>query len=433
MFSNWRTTYKNKIVTADKALETVQSHNRVLIHATGSEPPVLMKALAKRGPQVENVEVVTMYTLDNDNGYLQRDMEKHFHVNGLFLSPPTRLAVAEKRGDFTPVLYSAIPRLFTDNILPLDVFLMQVTPPDAEGYCSFGLSTDFARAGVTSAKTVIAQMNSNLPHTLGDRVHLDEIDFIVEQDSPVFQLPAPVIGPIERQIAAHVAELIPDGATLQLGIGAIPDSVLTLLTSKKDLGIHSEMFSDGVVTLTEAGVITNARKTLHRGKYIATFLMGTQKLYDFVHNNPAVEMLPVNYVNDPYIIGQNDNMVSINSALHIDLTGQVNAESIGTKMYSGIGGQLDFVLGVNRSKGGKAIFALASTAAGGKVSRISSQLTPGSPVTTPRGLVQYVVTEYGVADLRGKSLRQRALALINIAHPDFKDQLLHEAKGNGLL
>jgi Acetyl-CoA hydrolase len=286
---------------------------------------------------------------------------------------------------------------------------------------------------VENAKIVIAQMNRNYPRTNGDKVHLNELTYIVEEDSPVFQLVPPQVGEIERQIAYNVAGLIPDGATLQLGIGGIPDTVLTFLTDKKDLGIHSEMFSDGVVTLAEAGVITNKRKTLHPGKFICTFLMGTQKLYDFVHDNPDVEMRAVDYVNDPCVIGQNENMISINSALQIDLTGQINAETIGSTMYSGIGGQLDFVYGASRSKGGKAIFALSSTAAKGTVSRITCQLAHGAGVTTPRGLAHYVVTEQGVANLRGKSLRQRAAALIAIAHPDFRESLTKEAKSLGLL
>ncbi|MCC8193304.1 MAG: 4-hydroxybutyrate CoA-transferase [Deltaproteobacteria bacterium] len=433
MPGDWRKRYREKLVTADEALRSVKSDYRVLLHTTASEPPALMDALAARGPAVENVEVISMFALGKEKGYARPEMARHFHVNCLFVSPPTRQAVHDRRGDFTPCLYSEIPRLFTEGILPVDVFLIQVSPPDENGYCSFGLSADYARAGVESAKVVIAQMNRNYPRTNGDKVHLDEITYIVEEDSPVFELVPPKVGEIERRIARNVAGLIPDGATLQLGIGGIPDTVLTFLTDKKDLGIHSEMFSDGVVTLAEAGVITNKRKTLHPGKFICTFLMGTRKLYDFVNGNPDVEMRAVDYVNDPCVIGRNDTMISVNSALQIDLTGQINAETIGNKMYSGIGGQLDFVIGASRSKGGKAIFALSSTASNGAVSRITCELARGAGVTTPRGLAHYVVTEQGIADLRGKSLRQRAAALIAIAHPDFREPLTKEAWQLGLL
>ncbi len=300
---------------------------------------------------------------------------------------------------------------------------MQVTPPDEQGFCSYGLSVDYTQAAAESAKIVIAQMNTKLPRTAGSKIHLDALTWIVEHDSPLVELPPPHVGEVERRIGEHVATLVPNGATLQLGIGAIPDAALLSLRDKKDLGIHSEMFSDGVVALAEAGVVTNQKKTIHRGKFVATFLMGTSKLYRFVHNNPDVEMHPVDYVNDPYVIGQHDNMISINSALQVDLMGQVNAEMIGNVQFTGVGGQVDFVRGAGRSAGGKSIIALPSTAAKGKVSRICRQLDAGAAVSTSRNDVHYVVTEYGIADLRGKTLQQRAAALIAIAHPDFRDQL----------
>ncbi|SBW09882.1 4-hydroxybutyrate coenzyme A transferase [uncultured delta proteobacterium] len=431
--SDWREKHRSKFTTAAEALKVVKSGDRVVFHVTASEPHILVSALIDRAPELENVEIVHMYQLGEERAYCKPEYQKSFRFNGLFLSPPVRKAVNECRADYTPCLYSEIPRLWRDKILHINVFLMQVTPPDEEGYCSFGLSADWPKAAVENADIVVAQINKNVPYTFGERVHLDEIDYIVEQDSPVFMLPPPKVGEIERQIARNVAGLIEDGSTLQMGIGGIPDTVLTFLTDKKDLGVHSEMFSDGVVTLVEAGVITNKKKTLHPGKFIATFLMGTQKLYDFVHRNPDVIMKPVDYTNDPCIIGQHDKMVSINSALQVDLTGQVNAESFGSAMFSGIGGQVDFVYGASRSKGGKSIFAFSSAAAKGTASRIVSQLPAGTGVTTSRGLVHYVVTEYGVADLRGKTLRQRALALIDIAHPDFRETLRKEAKALNLI
>ena len=426
--TDWRQKHQSKFASAEEALNVVKSGDRVVFHVTASEPHILVTALINRAPELENVEIVHMYQLGEERAYCKPEFSKSFRFNGLFLSPPVRKAVNEGRADYTPCLYSEIPRLWRENIMPINVFLMQVTPPDEDGYCSFGLSADWPKAAVENADIVIAQVNKNVPYTYGERVHLDEIDYIVEQESPVFMLPPPKVGEIERKIAQNVASLIEDGSTLQMGIGGIPDTVLSFLTEKKDLGIHSEMFSDGVVALVEAGVINNKKKTLHPGKFIATFLMGTQKLYDFVNKNPDVIMMPVDYTNDPAIIGQNDKMVSINSALQVDLTGQVNAESFGSAMFSGIGGQGDFVFGASRSKGGKSIFAFSAAAAKGTASRIVSQLPAGAGVTTSRGLVHYVVTEYGIADLRGKSLRQRALALIEIAHPDFRETLRAEAK-----
>ena len=350
-------------------------------------------------------------------------MEQSFRFNGFFLGAPTRKAVAENRGTFTPCFFGEVPRLFKSGILPVDVVLMQVTPPDEEGFCSYGLSVDYTQAAAESATIVVAQMNAKLPRTGGSKIHLDALTWIVERDSPIVELPAPDFGEVERRIGEHIATLVPDGATLQMGIGAIPDAALLSLRDKKDLGIHSEMFSDGVVALAEAGVITNQAKTIHRGKFVATFLMGSRKLYRFVDNNPDVELYPVDYVNDPCVIGQHANMISINSALQVDLMGQVNAEMIGDVQFSGVGGQVDFVRGAGRSPGGKSIIAVPSTAAKGKISRICHQLDTGAAVSTSRNDVHYVVTEYGIADLRGKTVRQRAAALTAIAHPDFRDQL----------
>ncbi len=409
-------------MSAADALKQVKDGDRVVLgHACG-EPPTLVEALVARAPGIKGVEVVHMVAMGPAR-YAQPGMEGSFRHNSLFVGASTRKAVSEGRALHTPCFFSEIPRLFSWKILPVDVTLMQVTPPDAEGFCSLGVSVDYTLAAARSDRVTIAQMNRFMPRTLGERIHLDEIDCIVEKDEPLIELKPPVIGETERAIGENVAKLIEDGSTLQLGIGAIPDAVLLFLKGKKDLGIHTEMFSDGVVALAEAGVVTNRKKTINAGKFVATFLMGTRKLYDFVDGNPDVLMRPVDYTNDPAVIGRHDNMVSINSALQVDFMGQVNAEMIGRDQFSGVGGQVDFVRGASRSKGGKSIIALPSTAARGTVSRIAPALDPGAAVSTSRNDVHYIVTEYGAADLRGKSIRERATALIAIAHPGFREQL----------
>jgi 4-hydroxybutyrate CoA-transferase len=430
--NNWRKLYQHKIVSAEQAVQNIKSGDRVVTgHACG-EPQVLIEALVARSPEIKDVGIVHMVAMGPAK-YAQPGLEKSFRHNALFVGGTTRKAVEEKRADFTPCFFSEIPRLFKNNILPVDVALIQVTPPDEQGFCSYGVSADYTKTAAECAKIVIAQVNQCLPRTGGARIHLDAIHFIVEQDEPLIELKPPKIGDVEKAIGENVASLIPDGATLQLGIGAIPDAVLLFLTDKKDLGIHSEMFSDGVVALAEAGVITNRKKTIHPGKFMATFLMGTKRLYDFVNNNPDVELQSVDYINDPYIIGQHENMISINSALQVDLMGEVNAEMIGARQFSGVGGQVDFIRGASRSLHGKSIIALPSTASGGKISRIACELDRGAAVTTSRNDVHYVVTEYGLADLRGKSLSERAKALIGISHPNFRDSLTMEAKEKGLI
>ena len=430
--SQWQNKYKNKIVSAAEAVRSIKSGDRVVTgHACG-EPAALVDAMVARASELEAVEVVHMVAMGQAK-YAQPGMERSFRHNALFVGASTRKAVEEKRADHTPCFFSEIPRLFQNKILPVNVALIQITPPDEEGYSSFGVSVDYTQVAAECADVVIAQVNPLLPRTGGAKIHMDKINYIVEEQQPVIELKPPQIGDIEKAIGENAASLIPDGATLQMGIGAIPDAVLLFLHDKKDLGIHSEMFSDGVVVLAEAGVITNRKKTINPGKFMATFLMGTRKLYDFVDNNPNVELHSVDYINDPYIIGQHDNMISINSALQVDLMGQVNAEMIGSRQFSGIGGQVDFVRGASRSRGGKSIIALPSTASSGKISRIRCELDSGAGVSTSRNDVHYVVTEYGVADLRGKSLLQRAQALIAISHPDFREKLTAEAREKGLL
>ena len=430
--NDWKQKYAKKIMNAEMALKQVKDGDRVVVgHACG-EPPTLVDALVARAPELKNVEIVHMVAMGPAK-YAQPGMERSFRHNSLFVGAATRKAVSEGRALHTPCFFSEIPRLFSWKILPVDVTLMQVTTPDEDGWCSLGVSVDYTLASASSDRVTIAQMNRFMPRTIGGRIHLDEIDCIVEKDEPIIELKPPAIGDKEKAIGENVAKLIEDGSTLQLGIGAIPDAVLLFLIDKKDLGIHSEMFSDGIVALAEAGVVTNRMKTINQGKFIVTFLMGTRKLYDFVNNNPDVLMRPVDYTNDPFIIGQHEKMVSINSALQVDMMGQVNAEMIGRNQFSGVGGQLDFVRGASRSKGGKSIIALPSTASGGKVSRIACELDRGSAVTTSRNDVHFIVTEYGTAELRGKSIRDRARALIAIAHPEFRDHLTKQASEAGII
>ena len=420
---DWQNKYQDKIVSPEIAIEKgVRSNSRVVIAHACAEPQTLVEALMAGAPHLKDVEIVHMVAMGKAK-YTAPELAESFHHNALFVGGSTRKAVSEGRASYTPCFFSEIPSLFREKILPVQTALIQISYPDEEGYCSYGVSVDYGQVAAESAQVVIGQMNTFCPRTGGAKIHLDQIDYLVLKDEPLIELQPPAIGEIEKKIGENVASLIEDGSTLQLGIGAIPDAVLLFLKEKKDLGIHSEMFSDGVVELAEAGVITNKKKTLHPGKFIATFLMGTRRLYDFVDNNPDVEMHPVDYTNDPFVVAQNEKLMSINSAIQVDFMGQVNAEVIGGKQFSGIGGQVDFVRGARRSKGGKSIIALPSTASGGKVSRIVCELDPGSAVSTSRNDVDYIVTEYGIAYLRGKTLRQRAEELIRISHPDFQAEL----------
>lgn len=421
----WRTWYKEHLFTPEQAVQQIKSGQRVVVaHACG-EPSIILDALVANAAQYENVEIIHMVAMGKA-AYCQPQYDKNFHHNAFFLGGSTRAAAAEGRVDFTPVYFSEIPGLLREDLRP-NVTLLQCSPPDAHGYVSLGVSVDYTKPAAEASDLVIAQVNQNMPRTLGDSfLHVTQIGCLVEADTPVIELAPPKIGDVERAIGENVASLVRDGDTLQLGIGAIPDAVLLFLKEKNDLGIHTEMFSDGVVELVEAGVITNKAKTLHRGQSVATFLMGTRRLYDYVNNNPAVAMYPVDYVNDPYVIGQNDNLVSINSCVQVDIMGQVVSTSAGLRQISGVGGQVDFVRGANLSKGGRAIMAMPSTTGKGKISKIVPFLDQGSAVTTTRNEVNYVITEYGIAKLKGKSLRQRAEALIRIAHPDFRDELTAE-------
>jgi len=433
---DWRADYAGKVTTAAEALKAVKSGDRVVFaHACG-EPLELVDALVARAPELRDVEIVHMVAMGKGE-YARPEYAESFFHNSVFVGASTRDAIHNGRGDYVPTHFHEIPGLFTGGYLPPDVVLAQVSPPDKHGWCSFGISVDYTKPAASVAETVIALVNPNMPRTHGDAfIHVSDIGIAVESEAPIIELPPPRIGPVEEAIGKNVAGLVDDGACLQLGIGGIPDAVLLFLHDKNDLGIHTEMFSEGVVDLYNEGVVTNRRKNIHRDKMTATFLMGTRRLYDFVDDNPMVNMFPVSYTNDPYVIGQIDNVVAINSAIQVDLMGQVVADTMGPMQFTGIGGQVDFVRGAARSKGGKAIIALPSTAKKGTVSRIVAKMADGAAVTTMRADVDYVVTEHGVAHLKGKALRARAFALLDIAEPAFRDQIVDELKalkGDGWL
>ncbi len=428
--NGWMRIYESKLTTAEEAVKTIPNGAHIFLTGNCSVPQQLLKALVRRARagEVTGLRIHQVLTV-GDADYVSPELEGRIRVNTMFVSPNVRQAVNEGRADFTPVFLSEIPGLFKKGIIPLDVALVHLSPPDEHGFCSYGIEVGLTKPAAESARMVIAEINERMPRTLGDSfIHVSKLTWAVRVDYPLVELPQGSPGELEKAIGAHVAELIPDGATLQLGIGAIPDGVLPYLKEKRHLGIHTEMFSDGVVDLVEMGVVTNERKTLHPGKIIAGFILGSKRLYRFVHDNAMVEFHPQDYVNDPFIIAQNNTMCSINSAIEVDLTGQVCADSIGHMFYSGVGGQVDFVRGAARSKGGKPIIALPSTAKDGTVSRIVATLKPGAGVVTTRNDVHYVVTEYGVASLHGKTIRQRAEALIAIAHPDFREELRRQAR-----
>ncbi|HED04484.1 MAG TPA: acetyl-CoA hydrolase/transferase family protein [Candidatus Fraserbacteria bacterium] len=423
---SWLESYWQKRVTPQEAVSAVQSHQRIYISGNAATPFVLLEALAQRKDELADIEVIHVLLLDDQKQLdpLSRpEMVGHFRHNSLFVGPADRPAVVAGRADYLPIFLSEIPGLLRTR-LPIDLVLIHLSPPDEHGFMSLGVECIATKAAIETAHCVIAQVNDRMPRTLGDDfVHISKIDKLIEVSEPLPQLTASPPGEVERQIATHVATLVPDEATLQVGIGGIPDAVLAQLTDRRDLGIHSEMISDGVMKLMEAGVISGAKKTLHRGKAIATFLLGSETLYRYANNNPAFEIHPADYTNDPFVIAQNERMIAINSAIEIDLTGQVCADSIGAVIYSGIGGQVDFIRGAAHSKDGVPIIALPSTAKRGEISRIVPRLRPGAGVVTSRGDVHYVITEYGIANLHGANLRQRAAALIRIAHPHFQEEL----------
>jgi len=425
---SWTDQYKQKVVTAKDAVKSVKSGDRIFLTGNCSVPSKILSALVDRASELKDVEINQALTIGSAD-YVSPEMEGHLRVNTMFISHNIRKAVQEGRADFTPVLLSEFPLLFKDKILPLNVAFVHLSPPDPHGYCSFGVEVGLSKSAAESAEIIIAEVNDQMPRTLGDSfIHISGIDYIVPVDYPLPELAMSEGKPSDtvKKIASYIAGLIPDEATMQMGIGAVPDAVLSHLYDKKDLGIHTELFSDGVIDLVEAGILTNAKKTLHPGKIIAGFILGTKRLYDWVHNNPLCEFLRTEYVNDPFVISQNHRMVAINSAIEVDLTGQICADSIGTKLYSGVGGQLDFIYGASRSKGGVPIIALPSTAK--DFSRIVPTLKVGAGVVTTRNHIHYVVTEYGVANLYGKTIQERAQALIRVAHPQFREELTKEAK-----
>lgn len=426
-------TFKSRVTTAQEAVRHIPSDSRVYLGGGAGVPQALDHAMVERAGELRNVEVVSVLSFAGSE-HLAPQYASSFRHRGLFLGENARKAVNAGRADYTPIFLSEIPRLFRDGTLPVDVALIQVSPPDEHGFCSFGCEVGCTKPAAQAAATVIAEVNSRMPRVLGDSfIHVSKLDAIVETNYALPEAAQGGFSETHKRIGALVTDLIPDGATLQLGIGSIPDAVLFHLKDKRDLGIHSELFSDGVIDLVERGVITNEKKTLHPGKIIAGFLFGSQALYEFVHDNALIELHPTDYVNDPFIIAQNDSMIAINSAIEVDLTGQVCADSIGPRFYSGIGGQVDFVRGAARSRGGKPIIALPATAKDDQVSRIVPQLKPGAGVVTSRGDVHYIVTEFGIASLHGKSIRERACELIKIAHPNFREELeryAHEQKWN---
>jgi 4-hydroxybutyrate CoA-transferase len=425
--ARWAQIYQERRCTAEEAVESIKSGDRVFLTGNCSVPQVVLKALVPYAKNLHDVEIAQVLTV-GDADYAKPEMAGHIRVNTMFISADIRQAVQEGRADFTPVFLSEVPRLWRTE-LPIDVALIHVSPPDEHGFCSYGVEVGVTKTAAEVANVVIAEVNPRMPRTLGDSfIHVSKIEHIVEVD---YQLPEFIMGepsPIQQAIGQHIADLIQDGSTIQTGIGGIPDAVLQYLQDKRDLGIHTELFSDGIIDLVDRGIITNEAKSIHPGKIIAGFMLGTQRLYDFVDDNPIVELHPTEYINDPFLIAQNDKMVSVNSAIEVDLTGQVCADSMGYKFYSGVGGQVDFVRGASRSKGGKPIIALPATTKNDTISRITWQLNPGAGVITTRNDVHYVVTEFGVAKLYGRSIRERALALISIAHPDFREELEARAR-----
>lgn len=415
-------------VSAEVAAQQIRSGQRVFVTGNCSTPIRFLEALVERYRELEDVELMQVLSIGMRD-YITPDMYEHIRVNNLFISDTMRAAVNRGQADFTPIFLSEIPILFRSGRLRPDVAVIHVSPPDEHGYCSYGTEVGVTKSAAETAKVVIAQVNPLMPRTLGDSfIHINHIDYAIHVDYPLPEVKPQPPSAIQDQIAEHIAAIIPDGATLQTGLGGIPDAVLRRLVNHKDLGIHTELFSDGVREMIEAGVVTCAAKSIHTGKVVSGFVIGTQKLYEFIDDNPIIELHPTEYVNDPFVIARNDRMVSINSAIEVDITGQVCADSIGAWLYSGVGGQLDFVRGAARSKDGKSIIALPSTTKNDTVTRIVPQLKPGAGVTTTRSDVRYVATEYGIADLFGRTIAERIQLMIGIAHPAFRDDLAAYAR-----
>ena len=430
----WVKKYNSRLVTADEAVKVIKSNDKIVVQPGCAAPLELINAMVRRKDELSNIEIFHILVV-GDIPYTKPGMEKHFKHKAFFIGANARTAINEGRAEYIPIFLSEVTLLFKRGVIQADVALIHVSPPDEHGFCSFGIDVGNIKTPAEKAKCVIAQVNKHMPRGLGNSfIHVNKLDFIVEIDEPLKELPqvdpdaTPDLLKIYDQIGKNVAEMIEDGSTLQMGIGAIPDAVLKYLHNKNDLGIHTEMFSDGLIDLVEEGVVNGEKKTLHPGKIIAGFVLGTKRSYDFIDNNPVFEFHPQEYVNDPFLISKNNKMVAINSAIEIDLTGQVCADSIGTKFFSGIGGQVDFVRGAAHSEGGKPIIALPSATKDLKFSKIVPMLKPGAGVVTSRGDVHYVVTEYGVAYLFGKSIQERVRALIEISHPAFRQELTEFAK-----
>ena len=426
---SWIEKYNSKLVTASEAVKNVKSGDSLIVQPGCSAPHRILEAMVERKDELTDVTLYHILIV-GDVPYLKPGMEKHFKHKAFFVGANSRKAVHEGRAEFIPIFLSEVTLLFKNGILPVDIAFINVSPPDEHGFCSYGIDVGNIKTPAEKATLVIAQVNPQMPRALGNSfIHINKIDYIVEIDEPLLELPqvdpnaSAEILDIYDKIGKNVADLVEDGSTLQMGIGAIPDNVMKYLREKKDLGVHTEMFSDGMIELVEEGIITGESKTLHKGKIIAGFVLGTKKAYDYIDNNPVFEFHPQEYVNDPFIIAKNKKMVAINSAIEVDLSGQVCADSIGTKLFSGIGGQVDFIRGAAYSEGGKPIIALPSTTKDGKISRIVATLKPGAGVVTSRGDVHYVVTEYGVAQLWGKSIRERVKELVKISHPKFRGEL----------
>lgn len=426
--------YSRKVTSSDEAVKKIKSGDNIVVQPGCAVPLELIRAMVRRKDELENVTIYHILIV-GELPYVNPGMEKHFKHKAFFVGANVRKSVQEGRSEFIPIFLSEVPLLFKRNIIPVDIALLNVSPPDEHGFCSYGVDVGTIKSAAERAKIVIAQINPEMPRSLGDSfIHINKIHHIVEHSEPIQELPQVDPNTTEEMlqiydaIGKNTAELIEDGSTLQMGIGAIPDSVMKYLHTRKNLGIHTEMFSDGIIRLVEEGIINGEAKSIHPGKIIAGFVLGTKKVFNFINNNPIIEFHPQEYVNDPFVIAQNKKMVAINSAIEIDITGQVCSDSIGTKIFSGIGGQVDFIRGAAHSEGGKPVIALPSITKDGKVSRIVPQLNPGAGVVTSRGDVHYVITEYGIAHLFGKTLKERARELIKIAHPKFRDELTNYAR-----